>query len=113
MVQIDFSDDYKHILLQIPLFRDLDANVKKRLLDELQITLYEVPRKEVVLQQDTRCNHLYILLKGELEVDIIDVAGNLSRWKRFLHRVLLPLPIFLVRTIRFPLLLPPAKILFC
>ena len=84
MVQIDFSDDYKHILLQIPLFRDLDANVKKRLLDELQITLYEVPRKEVVLQQDTRCNHLYILLKGELEVDIIDVAGNLVKVEEIL-----------------------------
>nr|WP_305067434.1 Crp/Fnr family transcriptional regulator [Jilunia laotingensis] len=71
-------------MLQIPLFRDLDANVKKRLLDELQITLYEVPRKEVVLQQDTRCNHLYILLKGELEVDIIDVAGNLVKVEEIL-----------------------------
>ena len=70
--------------MQIPLFRDLDANVKKRLLDELQITLYEVPRKEVVLQQDTRCNHLYILLKGELEVDIIDVAGNLVKVEEIL-----------------------------
>ena len=46
--------------------------------------MYEVPRKEVVLQQDTRCNHLYILLKGELEVDIIDVAGNLVKVEEIL-----------------------------
>ena len=48
-------------------------------MDELEFTLYKVSRKEVVLQQDTRCNHLYVLLKGELEVNIIDVAGNLVK----------------------------------
>ena len=64
MVKIDFTDEYKQLLWQIPLFRDLDVNVKHRLMDELEFTLYKVSRKEVVLQQDTRCNHLYVLLKG-------------------------------------------------
>ncbi len=76
MVRIDFTDEYKQLPWQIPLFRDLDMNVKRRLMDELDVVLYKVSRKEVVLQQDTRCNHLYVLLKGELEVNIIDVAGN-------------------------------------
>lgn len=79
MIQIDFTDEYKQILLQIPLFRELDAGLKRRLVDELEFVLYEVSHKEVVLKQDTRCNHLYVLLKGELEVDIIDVAGNLVK----------------------------------
>jgi CRP/FNR family transcriptional regulator, dissimilatory nitrate respiration regulator len=76
VVRIDFTDEYKQLPWQIPLFRDLDMNVKRRLMDELDVALYKVSRKEVVLQQDTRCNHLYVLLKGELEVNIIDVAGN-------------------------------------
>lgn len=79
MVKVEFTNDYKELLLQIPLFRDLEQGLKQRLLTELEFTLYEVPRKTVVLQQDTRCNHLYVLLKGELSVDIIDVAGNLIK----------------------------------
>lgn len=79
MIKIDFTDEYKELLMQIPLFRELEQSLKRRLMTELEFTLYEVSRKEVVLQQDTRCNHLYVLLKGELSVDIIDVAGNLVR----------------------------------
>ena len=79
MTKIEFTDEYKELLLQIPLFRDLEPGLKRRLIAELEFVLYEVPRKAVVLQQDTRCNHLYVLLKGELSVDIIDVAGNLVR----------------------------------
>lgn len=79
MVKIDFTDEYKELLLQIPLFRELDTTLKHRLMDELEFILYEVPRREVVLKQDTTCHHLYVLLKGELSVDIIDVAGNLVK----------------------------------
>lgn len=39
MVKIDFTDEYKQLLWQIPLFRDLDVNVKHRLMDELEFTL--------------------------------------------------------------------------
>lgn len=79
MIKIDFTDEYKELLMQIPLFRELEQSLKRRLMTELEFTLYEVSRKEVVLQQDTRCNHLYVLLKGELSVDIIDIAGNLIK----------------------------------
>lgn len=79
MVKIEFTDDYKELLLQIPLFCQLDNNLKRRLLKDLAFVLYEIPRKKVVLQQDTICHHLYVLLRGELSVDIIDVAGNLIK----------------------------------
>lgn len=79
VVKIEFTEEYKKILLEIPLFRELDSNLKRRLMDELEFSLYEVPKKEVVLRQDNACNHLYVLLKGRLQVDIIDVAGNLVR----------------------------------
>lgn len=79
MTKIEFTKEHEQILLGIPLFRDLDASQKQRLIQELEIALYEVSRKEEVLRQDTTCNHLYVLLKGELQVDIIDVAGNLVK----------------------------------
>lgn len=79
MIKIDFTDKYKELLLQVPLFRDLDIVLKRRLMDELEFALYDISRKEVVLKQDTTCQHLYVLLGGELSVDIIDVAGNLVK----------------------------------
>lgn len=84
VVKIEFTEEYKKLLLQIPLFRDLDQGLKQRLMTELEFILYEIPKKAVVLQQDTRCNHLYVLLKGELSVDIIDVAGNLVKVEEIL-----------------------------
>lgn len=84
MVKVEFTDEYQNLLWQIPLFRDLDVILKNRLIGELEFTLYEVSSKEVILKQDTRCNHLYMLLKGELEVDIIDVAGNLVKVEEIL-----------------------------
>lgn len=79
MIKIELTEAYQQVLWQIPLFKDLDAALKRRLPELLEITLYQVDKKEVVLKQDTYCNHLYILLEGELEVNIVDVAGNLIK----------------------------------
>ena len=79
MVKVEFTDEYQKILWQISLFKDMDVSLQRRLPLELELSVYEVARKEVVLKQDTYCNHLYILLKGELEVNIVDVAGNLVK----------------------------------
>ena len=57
----------------------MDNSLQRRLPQELELSVYEVARKEIVLKQDTYCNHLYVLLKGELEVNIVDVAGNLVK----------------------------------
>ena len=79
MVKVEFTDEYQKILWQISLFKDMDVSLQRRLPLELELSVYEVTRKEVVLKQDTYCNHLYVLLKGELEVNIVDVAGNLVK----------------------------------
>ena len=79
MVKVEFTDEYQKILWQISLFKDMDVSLQRRLPLELELSVYEVARKEVVLKQDTYCNHLYVLLKGELEVNIVDVAGNLVK----------------------------------
>lgn len=79
MTRIEFTEKYQELLWKIPLFKDLDSHTKRQLPEKLEVALYAVTKKEVVLQQDTSCNHLYILLEGELEVNIIDVAGNLVK----------------------------------
>ena len=111
MVKVEFTDEYQKILWQISLFKDMDVSLQRRLPLELELSVYEVARKEVVLKQDTYCNHLYVLLKGELEVNIVDVAGNLV--KVSVLPVLLPHPICLAIRISCLLRLLPAKILFC
>ena len=76
MEAIEFNDSYKDILLSIPLFRDLGSDIKKKLIKELDFGLYHIQSNEIVAEQGKSCSRLYILLKGELEVNIIDANGN-------------------------------------
>lgn len=73
---IEFNDYYRDILFSIPLFRDLNSYIKKRLIQELDFGLYRIQNNEIVAEQGKACFRLYILLKGELEVNIIDANGN-------------------------------------
>ena len=76
MRKITLTDEYKEQLFLIPLFRDLPLNIKHSLLDRLDISVYEVNKKELIATQGTLCKKLYVLLEGKLRVDIIDGLGN-------------------------------------
>lgn len=76
MEVIDFNDYYKDILFSIPLFCDLSLHIKKRLIRELDFGLFRFPDNEIIVKQGEICSRLYILLKGELEANIIDANGN-------------------------------------
>ena len=64
------------IIQRIPLFRGMSDEWKKGVLERLDYTVQTIARGETVIRQDTVCNHLHILLKGNLEVNIVDVSGN-------------------------------------
>lgn len=76
MRKITLTDEYKEQLFLIPLFRDLPLNIKHSLLDRLNISVYEVNKKDIIATQGTLCKKLYVLLEGKLRVDIIDGLGN-------------------------------------
>lgn len=76
METIEFNDYYKDILFSIPLFRDLNTHIKKKLIQELDFNLFKIQNNEIIAEQGEACSRLYILLKGELEVNIIDANGN-------------------------------------
>ena len=76
MKVIEFNDYYKNILFSIPLFRDLSSQIKEKLIQKLDFGLYHIQNNEIVAEQGEACSRLYILLKGELEVNIIDANGN-------------------------------------
>ncbi|MBD9092187.1 MAG: Crp/Fnr family transcriptional regulator [Bacteroides oleiciplenus] len=76
MRRITLTDEYKEQLFLIPLFRDLPLNIKHSLLDRLDISVYEVNKKDIIATQGTLCKKLYVLLEGKLRVDIIDGLGN-------------------------------------
>ena len=42
METIEFNDYYKDILFSIPLFRDLNTHIKKRLIQELDFNLFKI-----------------------------------------------------------------------
>lgn len=76
MKKITLTDKHQELLFQVPLFRDLPLNIKHSLLDRLDISLYEINKKDIIATQGTLCKKLYVLLEGKLRVDIIDGLGN-------------------------------------
>lgn len=70
------TDQQINIIHKIPLFRGLSEDAKKTLLDKLDYTVSEISKGEIIIRQNTPCMHMYILLKGNLEVNIVDVSGN-------------------------------------
>lgn len=65
-----------NIIQKIPLFRGMSEQHKQNLLDRLDYTVSEISKSDIIIRQDTTCSHMYILLQGRLEVNIIDVSGN-------------------------------------
>ena len=76
MDQIKFENEHRELLFQIPLFKDLPANIRQHLLEHLDYQLYQVKKKECIASQGTPCKKLYVLLKGSLRTEIIDGLGN-------------------------------------
>ena len=76
MKTITFDNYYKEKLLSIPLFCDLPDNIKHEIIKKLDIKLYDIDENTVVLEQGNVCCNLYVLLKGTLEVNIIDANAN-------------------------------------
>ncbi|MDR2914956.1 MAG: cyclic nucleotide-binding domain-containing protein, partial [Tannerella sp.] len=76
MEQITLTDEHKKILYDIPLFEGISNNVKPILLERLDFVLYGIEKNDIIARQNTPCKSLYILLEGQLRVDIIDGWGN-------------------------------------
>lgn len=76
MKEISFDENSQQVLFTIPLFRDLPQNIKDVLLDKLDFHLYDVQKGDIVAEQGVACKKLYILLRGKLEVNIIDSGGE-------------------------------------
>ncbi len=76
MEQTILTKELEALLLENSLFKDLDQPLKDSLLDKLDYKVYDIRKKDVILKQNSDCKHLYILLKGKLEVNIIDGLGE-------------------------------------
>lgn len=76
MEQIALTGKHRKILFDIPLFEGLSSNIKDTFLDRLDFVLYSIEKNDIIARQNTPCKSLYILLEGQLRVDIIDGWGN-------------------------------------
>lgn len=76
MEQTILTEHHQKLLFQIPLFNNLASNIKNSLLDKLDYTVYDIEKKDIIAKQNSDCRHLYVLLEGKLEVNIIDALGN-------------------------------------
>lgn len=76
MENIGLTDQQIAIIHRIPLFRGMTDESKKTMLDRLNYEVISINKGEVIIRQGTPCVHMHILLKGNLEVNIVDVSGN-------------------------------------
>lgn len=74
--QLCLTEQQINIIYKIPLFRGLSDDFKKELFEKLDYTVFLIKKGDIVIEQGTQCNHLHILLAGNLEVNIIDASGN-------------------------------------
>ncbi len=74
--QLCLTEQQINIIHKIPLFRGVTEDFKKGFLDKIDYNVYHIKKGEIIINQGTQCNHLHILLKGNLEVNIIDASGN-------------------------------------
>lgn len=74
--QYNLTEHQIGIIHKIPLFRGTTDEFRSGLLDRLDYTVREIYKGEVIIRQGTPCLHMYILLKGNLEVNIVDISGN-------------------------------------
>ena len=71
---MDITDMFK-----IPLFKNFTLKMREEFLDKLEYTVEEHPKGKTIIHQGTTCNALHVLLKGKLNVDVLDVSGNIVR----------------------------------
>ncbi|WP_029902585.1 Crp/Fnr family transcriptional regulator [Prevotella sp. 10(H)] len=76
MENIQLTDQQKNIINKIPLFRGVSEEFKKSMFDKLEYTVTRIKKGEIIIHQNSVCNHLHILLEGNLEVNIIDASAN-------------------------------------
>ena len=78
---MDITDMFK-----IPLFKNFTLKMREEFLDKLEYTVEEHPKGKTIIHQGTTCNALHVLLKGKLNVDVLDVSGNNVRYASYLFR---------------------------
>ena len=71
---MDITDMFK-----IPLFKNFTLKMREEFLDKLEYTVEEHPKGKTIIHQGTTCNALHVLLKGKLNVDVLDVSGKIGR----------------------------------
>lgn len=52
------TDQQINIIHKIPLFRGLNEDAKKTLLDKLDYTVTEISKGEIIIRQNTPCLHM-------------------------------------------------------
>jgi CRP-like cAMP-binding protein len=73
---IGLTERHINIMHKIPLFKGISEETKKSLIDRLDYFLTPLKKGEIIIRQDTSCNHMHILLEGKLDVNIVDGSGN-------------------------------------
>lgn len=63
-------------IFTIPLFRNFRPEMQKEVLERLDYRIEEYPKGDVIIRQGTVCKYLHLLLKGKLNVDVIDISGS-------------------------------------
>lgn len=70
------TDELVKDMFTIPLFRDFTKAMQEETLAKLQYRTDIYPKGEIIIRQGETCKYLHVLLRGKMNVDVIDMSGN-------------------------------------
>ena len=73
---MNLTDELIEKMFSIPLFRNYTSEMRNETLEKLKYELSEYPKGKVIIRQGETCRYVHILLKGKLNVDVLDLSGN-------------------------------------
>lgn len=73
--KIQLTETQKNLVSRLPLFKGKSDRSVEDIFDRLDYEGISIDKGDILIKQNTPCLHLYILLKGNLEVNIIDISG--------------------------------------
>lgn len=67
------------ILLKSPIFKGIDQESIRELLQTSNYKIQTYERNELVVSRGTLCNHFYIVISGSVRADIVDDSGKVIK----------------------------------
>lgn len=74
-----YSSEHIHSIFQCPLCNSIPSNKHIEFLSDVNFSVIQYTKGDVLVNQDSRYDRLFIVIKGEVQTEIVDEKGDFMR----------------------------------